>query len=89
MSEWLRRQTRNLLGCACAGSNPAVDASILLFLALMIRTTGRLHVPIILLLASYSKDMFLSVSIYIYSLYLFIFLGLMGKFHLTYLFITK
>jgi hypothetical protein len=55
----------------------------------MIRTTARLHVPIILLLASYSKDMFLSVSIYIYSLYLFIFLGLMGKFHLTYLFITK
>ena len=26
MSEWLRRQTRNLLGFACAGSNPAVDA---------------------------------------------------------------
>ncbi|MBA0628068.1 hypothetical protein Godav_022848 [Gossypium davidsonii] len=25
MSEWLRRQTRNLLGYACAGSNPAVD----------------------------------------------------------------
>ena len=25
MSEWLRRQTRNLLGFACAGSNPAVD----------------------------------------------------------------
>jgi hypothetical protein len=25
MSEWLRRQTRNLLGSACAGSNPAVD----------------------------------------------------------------
>ena len=30
MSEWLRRQTRNLLGFACAGSNPAVDASFLL-----------------------------------------------------------
>jgi hypothetical protein len=56
----------------------------------MIRTTGRLHVPIILLLASYSKDMFLSVSIYIYTLSIFyFFLGLMGKFHLTYLFITK
>ncbi|KAI4316125.1 hypothetical protein L6164_024134 [Bauhinia variegata] len=27
MSEWLRRQTRNLLGFACAGSNPAVDDS--------------------------------------------------------------
>ncbi|AES67967.1 hypothetical protein MTR_2g101510 [Medicago truncatula] len=27
MSEWLRRQTRNLLGFACAGSNPAVDES--------------------------------------------------------------
>ncbi|KAL0375384.1 UNVERIFIED_CONTAM: hypothetical protein Sradi_3454100 [Sesamum radiatum] len=27
MSEWLRRQTRNLLGYACAGSNPAVDAN--------------------------------------------------------------
>ena len=27
MSEWLRRQTRNLLGYACAGSNPAVDAT--------------------------------------------------------------
>jgi hypothetical protein len=25
MSEWLRRQTRNLLGLSCAGSNPAVD----------------------------------------------------------------
>ena len=25
MSEWLRRQTRNLLGFACAGSNPAVS----------------------------------------------------------------
>ncbi|TVU35557.1 hypothetical protein EJB05_17453, partial [Eragrostis curvula] len=25
MSEWLRRQTRNLLGFARAGSNPAVD----------------------------------------------------------------
>ncbi|KAM7256049.1 hypothetical protein ACFE04_011790 [Oxalis oulophora] len=25
MSEWLRRQIRNLLGIACAGSNPAVD----------------------------------------------------------------
>ena len=72
MSEWLRRQTRNLLGCACAGSNPAVDASILLFLALMIRTTGRLHVPIILLLASYSKDMFL-LSLYIYTLSIFFF----------------
>jgi len=55
----------------------------------MIRTTGRLHVPIILLLASYSKDMFLSVSIYIHSLFFYFFLGLMGKFHLTYLFITK
>jgi hypothetical protein len=29
MSEWLRRQTRNLLGFACAGSNPAVDVAIL------------------------------------------------------------
>jgi hypothetical protein len=28
MSEWLRRQTRNLLGFACAGSNPAVDVVI-------------------------------------------------------------
>ena len=45
MSEWLRRQTRNLLGCACAGSNPAVDVSVLLFLALMIRTTGRFACP--------------------------------------------
>ena len=26
MSEWLRRQTWNLLGFARAGSNPAVDA---------------------------------------------------------------
>ncbi|KAB2612861.1 hypothetical protein D8674_035177 [Pyrus ussuriensis x Pyrus communis] len=26
MSEWLRRQTRNLLGFACAGSNPALFA---------------------------------------------------------------
>ena len=25
MSEWLRRQTRNLLGFACVGSNPAID----------------------------------------------------------------
>ena len=25
MSEWLRRQTRNLLGFACTGSNPVVD----------------------------------------------------------------
>ena len=31
MSEWLRRQTRNLLGFACAGSNPAVDAFTFLF----------------------------------------------------------
>jgi hypothetical protein len=31
MSEWLRRQTRNLLGFACAGSNPAVDDFIFLF----------------------------------------------------------
>jgi hypothetical protein len=31
MSEWLRRQTRNLLGYACAGSNPAVDASLFTF----------------------------------------------------------
>ncbi|GAB2269388.1 peroxisome assembly protein (Peroxin-2) [Dionaea muscipula] len=29
MSEWLRRQTRNLLGSACAGSNPAVDVGFL------------------------------------------------------------
>ena len=27
MSEWLRSQTRNLLGFACAGSNPDVDVS--------------------------------------------------------------
>ena len=33
MSEWLRRQTRNLLGFACAGSNPAVD-DIILFIFL-------------------------------------------------------
>ena len=32
MSEWLRRQTRNLLGYACAGSNPAVDAFVFHFL---------------------------------------------------------
>ena len=32
MSEWLRRQTRNLLGFACAGSNPAVDVPLLVFL---------------------------------------------------------
>ena len=31
MSEWLRRQTRNLLGFACAGSNPAVDDFFVLF----------------------------------------------------------
>ncbi|AES69591.1 hypothetical protein MTR_3g031810 [Medicago truncatula] len=31
MSEWLRRQTRNLLGFACAGSNPAVDDFFYLF----------------------------------------------------------
>ena len=31
MSEWLRRQTRNLLGFACAGSNPAVDVYVLRF----------------------------------------------------------
>ena len=30
MSEWLRRQTRNLLGFACAGSNPAVDVRFLI-----------------------------------------------------------
>ena len=29
MSEWLRRQTWNLLGFARAGSNPAVDAIFL------------------------------------------------------------
>ena len=89
MSEWLRRQTRNLLGCACAGSNPAVDVSILFFLALMIRTTGRLHVPIILLLASYSKDMFLSVSLYIYSLYFLFFFGFDGKISLDISFYNK
>ncbi|KAJ4950445.1 hypothetical protein NE237_027277 [Protea cynaroides] len=31
MSEWLRRQTRNLLGFACAGSNPAVDVLLLIY----------------------------------------------------------
>ena len=31
MSEWLRRQTRNLLGFACAGSNPAVDVLCFFF----------------------------------------------------------
>ena len=31
MSEWLRRQTRNLLGFACAGSNPAVDVLFVIF----------------------------------------------------------
>ena len=31
MSEWLRRQTRNLLGFACAGSNPAVDGLFYFF----------------------------------------------------------
>ena len=30
LSEWLRRQTRNLLGFARAGSNPAVVVFILL-----------------------------------------------------------
>lgn len=32
LSEWLRRQTRNLLGFARAGSNPAVVAFLSLFL---------------------------------------------------------
>ena len=31
LSEWLRRQTRNLLGFARAGSNPAVVAFFVLF----------------------------------------------------------
>ena len=31
LSEWLRRQTRNLLGFARAGSNPAVVAFLLVF----------------------------------------------------------
>lgn len=31
MSEWLKRQTRNMLGFACGGSNPAVDEAILLY----------------------------------------------------------
>ena len=31
MSELLRRQTRNLLGFACAGSNPAVDGLTIFF----------------------------------------------------------
>ena len=31
LSEWLRRQTRNLLGFARAGSNPAVVVFIRLF----------------------------------------------------------
>jgi hypothetical protein len=34
MSEWLRRQTWNLLGYARAGSNPAVDETIWFFLIL-------------------------------------------------------
>jgi hypothetical protein len=55
----------------------------------MIRTTARLHVPIILLLASYSKDMFLSVSIYIYSLYFLFFFGFDGKISLDISFYNK
>ena len=31
MSEWLRRQTRNLLGYACVGSNPTIDEFLALF----------------------------------------------------------
>ena len=40
MSEWLRRQTRNLLGFACAGSNPAVDA-IAFYFAIFLNTVQR------------------------------------------------
>ena len=32
MFEWLRRQTRNLLGYACTGSNPTVDEFCLVLL---------------------------------------------------------
>lgn len=35
LSEWLRRQTRNLLGFARAGSNPAVVAFLFLILFLL------------------------------------------------------
>ena len=38
LSEWLRRQTRNLLGFARAGSNPAVVAFLSLILFLYIIT---------------------------------------------------
>ena len=44
MSEWLRRQTRNLLGFACAGSNPAVDDFFLFIYFLspaQVRSTGK------------------------------------------------
>jgi len=37
MSEWLRRQTRNLLGYACAGSNPAVDVLFFHFFSRIIK----------------------------------------------------
>ena len=36
LSEWLRRQTRNLLGFARAGSNPAVVAFLYFFFRFII-----------------------------------------------------
>jgi hypothetical protein len=43
MSEWLRRQTRNLLGLSCAGSNPAVDAFCFFWLHQILCPTAILH----------------------------------------------
>ena len=40
MAEWLRRQTRNLVGSARVGSNPADVVSSIFFRCLFFRATG-------------------------------------------------
>ena len=54
LSEWLRRQTRNLLGFARAGSNPAVVA--FLSLILFFHYHNFLPIPILFLFIFHNKQ---------------------------------
>ena len=49
LSEWLRRQTRNLLGFARAGSNPAVVAFLSFFFRFIITYFFSISLPFLIL----------------------------------------
>ena len=63
MSEWLRRQTWNLLGFARAGSNPAVDVFLFLVFSIIVKSIQVYNTYILHTLNNMVKrNLFISLS---------------------------